>query len=293
MAKDFHERFEVSRQVFQEASDALALDMAALCFEEDPRLELTEFTQPAILTAEVAMMRALEHDLGLKATCLGGHSLGEYTALCACGAMPLDVAVRIVRKRGALMQTAVPAGEGAMVAVVGEGIALRDLRPALADLEVDVANRNSRNQIVLSGSATDMDAACASVRAAASGIDLELVPLSVSAPFHSRRMRVIEPELRSVLEDASPRIDASRATHVTSNFNGGFHSGALPDLLDALTHQTSGLVDWMANMEAISGAADQIFEVGPGRPLRGFFRTIGREVTAILSVKAAEKALAP
>src|SRR5215472_17390267 len=98
MAKDFCDRFAVSRDVFAEASDALALDVAALCFDEDPRLDLTEFTQPAILTAGIAMWRALGTEFGLSASRFGGHSLGEYTALCAAGVIPLRVAVQLVRR---------------------------------------------------------------------------------------------------------------------------------------------------------------------------------------------------
>lgn len=291
MARDFHERFAVSREVFAAASEAIGLDVAALCFEEDPRLDRTEFTQPAILTAEIAMMRGLA-ELGFSAEWFGGHSLGEYTALVAAGAMPLEVAVRVVRRRGALMQTAVPLGEGAMVAVLGDGIARVDLGAALAGLEIDVANKNSAGQIVLSGATAHMDEACARVREAAAPIAIELVPLTVSAPFHSRRMRAIEPEFRSVLDEVAPKIDAARAKHVTSNLSGTFHTGELGALLDGLTRQVSGAVSWIENMEAIAGVADAIFEVGPNRPLRGFFKSTGREITSIVSLKAAEKALA-
>jgi malonyl CoA-acyl carrier protein transacylase len=288
MARDFHDRYAVSRAVFAEAGEALGLDVARLCFDEDPRLDLTEFTQPAILTAEIAMFRALQEEHGLSPQCFGGHSLGEYTALCAAGAIPLAEAVRAVRRRGALMQSAVPAGQGAMVAVLGEGVASRDL--GLDGLEVDLANKNSRDQVVLSGAASDMERACERIREAAPAV--ELVPLAVSAPFHSRRMRAIEPELRATLEGIAPRIAAEKARNVTSNLTGAFHTGALPDLIDALVRQASGAVDWMANMDVIAKTADRIFEIGPNRPLRGFFKSIGREVTSIVSAKAGEKALA-
>ena len=283
MARDFHERFQVARDVFAEASDALGLDVASLCFEEDPRLDMTEFTQAAILTTEIAMTRALEKELGLIATYFGGHSLGEYAALCASGAMPLEVAVRIVSQRGALMQAAAPAGKGAMVAAIGEGIGELDLRPALEGVEVDVANRNSRNQIVLSGLASDMDLACAKVREAV-GAPIELVPLTVSAPFHSRHMRAVELEFRGLLESMGPRLVAPRARCVTANFTGGFHTGELGDLIDSLTRQISGVVDWIANMNALGNVADRILEVGPNRPLRGFFKTTGLEITSIVSL---------
>ena len=292
MARDFCDAFAVSREVFAEASEALGLDVAALCFTEDPRLDLTEFTQPAILTAEIAMLRALEREFGLSARVFGGHSLGEFTALCAAGALPFDVAVRLVRRRGALMQAAVPPGEGAMVAVRGTGVAALDLASAVDADGVDVANENSPDQVVLSGPAATMDQACARARDLAKGIEVEFTPLTVSAPFHSRRMRAVEAEFRRALEEAAPRFAPEKATAVTSNFGGGFHTGKPGDLRDALVRQIGGTVRWVANMRALIGEADRIFEVGPGRPLRGFFKSLGVEVTSILSCKTAEKAVA-
>jgi malonyl CoA-acyl carrier protein transacylase len=289
MARDFYDQFDSSRRVFTEASDALGLDVAALCFEDDPRLDLTEFTQPAILTAEIAMLRPLVEDFGLSATWFGGHSLGEYTALCAAGAVPLDVAVKLVRKRGALMQAAVPAGEGAMTAVSGSGIASHDLRAALDALEVDVANLNSPDQIVLSGPAAAMERACACATEMAADTTLEFTALVVSAPFHSRRMRTIEGPFRAALDDAAPRLVPERAVAVTSNVRGGFHTGDIGDLLDALERQISGSVDWIGNMRALVAVSDHIVEVGPNRPLRRFFKSVGVEIASIVSVKTAER----
>jgi malonyl CoA-acyl carrier protein transacylase len=295
MARDFHEQFAAARAAFEEASDALDLDVATLCFEDDPRLNLTEFTQPAILTAEIAMMRVLVGELGLEASHFGGHSLGEYAALCAAGVVPLAVAVKIVRRRGALMQQAVPAGEGAMSAVIATDVANRDLSAAVADLEVDVANRNALDQVVLSGSAAGIEKASARVAEMLSDIEHRIVALNVSAPFHSRLMRCIEPEFRAVLDEAAPHFQPAHAVAVTSNFTGGFHGAELEPLLDGLTRQVSGTVDWIANMAALAaataGAADQIYEVGPNRPLRKFFKTAGRDITSIMSVRAAKKAL--
>jgi [acyl-carrier-protein] S-malonyltransferase len=292
MARDFSDSFAASRAVFAEASEALGLDVAALCFGDDPRLDLTEFTQPAILTAEIAMLRALETEFGLSASVFGGHSLGEFTALCAAGALPFDLAVRLVRRRGALMQAAVPAGEGAMVAVCGAGVAALDLASAVDADDVDVANENSPDQVVLSGPRATLDRACARVRDLAKGIDVELVPLTVSAPFHSRRMRAIEADFRRGLDEIAPRLVPERSSVVTSNFRGGFHTGRADDLLGALERQIGGTVRWVANMRALAGAADRIVEIGPGRPLRGFFKAVGVEVTSIVSCKTAEKAVA-
>ncbi len=123
MAADFAERFPEARAVFEEASAALELDVARICAGDD-RLNLTEFTQPCILTAEIAMLVALRAHFGLSAERFGGHSLGEYTALVAAGALPLADAVRLVRLRGRLMQDAVPVGRGGMVAVIQRALDL-------------------------------------------------------------------------------------------------------------------------------------------------------------------------
>jgi len=118
MGKDFYEAMPVSRRTFEEASDALGWDVAALCFGDDARLNLTEYTQPCIVTTEVAMLRGLAEKFGFRADCFGGHSLGEFTALTAAGVMPFADTVQIVRMRGRLMQDAVPVGVVSMAAVI-------------------------------------------------------------------------------------------------------------------------------------------------------------------------------
>lgn len=288
MARDFHAEHAVARAVFAEASDALCLDIAALCFEEDPRLDLTEYTQPAIVTAEIAMLWACREAFGFAPTRFGGHSLGEYTALCAAGVIPLADAVRLVRKRGALMQQAVPVGEGAMSAVVATGVADAGLKELIADLDVDVANLNSLDQVVISGAAAGVEAA--EKRIAEKLPEAEVIRLNVSAPFHSRLMRGIEAEFRRELEAAAPRFDTSKATAVTSNLRGAFHTDKLEDLLDALTGQISGTVDWVANMRALSGA-ERIVELGPNRPLKRFFSTLGVSIASVMNLKSAQKEL--
>ena len=159
MAEDFHEEFSESRAVFEEASTALNLDLRALCFAEDERLHLTEYTQPAILTAEIAMYRALVAHHGLEADRFGGHSLGEYTALVAAGAIGLRQAVQIVRERGRRMQQAVPSGRGAMAAIIQRDLDLEGLHTAIRGMAVDIANHNAPNQVVLSGTLEGVEAA--------------------------------------------------------------------------------------------------------------------------------------
>ncbi|MEB2312245.1 MAG: ACP S-malonyltransferase [Sorangiineae bacterium] len=289
MAQDFHEAFAAAREVFAEASEALSLDVAELCFAGDPRLDLTEFTQPAIVTAEIAMLRAISSEWGLAPTRFGGHSLGEYTALSAAGVMTLADVLRLTRARGALMQDAVPVGEGAMSAVIAAGVADAGVAALVAALGVDVANLNSLDQVVISGPTAGVEAA--EKRIAEALPSAEVIRLNVSAPFHSRLMKGIEPAFRAELERAAGRMDAARATRVTSNFTGGFHSESLPSVLDALTAQISGSVNWVANMRVLADGAERIVEIGPNRPLKRFFGTLGVEITSIMNVKTAKKGL--
>ena len=292
MGRDFAERFAASRRVFDEASEALGLDLRRLCFEDDERLGLTEYTQPAILTAEIAMWRGLVEGFGLRAERFGGHSLGEYTALVAAGVIPLADAVVIVRERGRLMQEAVPPGRGAMVAVIGDTLPETAIVEATAHLTVSVANDNAPTQVVLSGLADDVAAAASRLTARGDLPSVRVVPLEVSAPFHSPLMAPIESPFAGVLERASASWRTEYASAVTSNLSGGFHDAEPEGLRARLVRQVSGTVRWRANMTALLASPTRLLEVGPGRPLRGFFKAIGVAVASITDVRSAERALA-
>lgn len=289
MGRDFCERFPGSRRVFDEASEALGLDVGTLCADE-ARLALTEYAQPAILTTEIAMLRGLAEAYGLEARRFGGHSLGEYTALVAAGVMPLADAVRIVRQRGRLMQEAVPVGRGRMLAVIGQGLDAATVERALQGLSVTVANDNSPEQVVLSGLAGDVGAVAA--RLAECETDLRMVPLEVSAPFHSPLMEGIEPTLAGVLEASSLRWDVARAPAVTSNLTGGFHDADAAAIQARLVRQVSATVRWRSNMAALTSAPTRVVEIGPGRPLRGFFKAAGVTIESITDLRSAERVLA-
>ena len=290
MGADFAERFSVSRGVFDEASATLGYDVAGF-IAGDERLNLTEYTQPCIVTVEIAMLAALRAEYGLDADRYGGHSLGEYTGLVAAGALRLDAALRLVRLRGRLMQSAVPVGEGGMLAVIQNGLDLERVARIAANHDVDVANFNSPSQVVLSGGLAGLDAAEKTLEAELGPAGGRVVKLEVSAPFHSRALRVIEDEFRAALEAEAGAFDAPRARAVTSNFLGGFHSGDHADLIDALTRQISGSVRWIENMRAIATfpGGGALYEVGPNRPLARFFKELGHEVTSIMNVRGAEK----
>ena len=292
MARDFHDTSPVARSVFEEVSEALQLDMAALCFSDDPRLNLTEFTQPAILTAEVAIYRTLVAESGLAPVVFAGHSLGEYAALVAAGVLPLAEAARLVRARGQHMQAAVPVGRGAMLAVTGPTLDLDVITAVTADQSVDIANLNSPQQVVLSGAAAGIDAVEARLREVLPGA--RLTRLTVSAPFHSHLMAAIEPDFRALLVRSAPTWSLASAGRVLSNFTGGFYPATTDPapLIDGLTRQISGTVRWVDNMNTIlTRRPDAIYEIGPKRPLRGFFRTMGVSVTAITNRTTARRAL--
>ncbi|MEL6346755.1 MAG: ACP S-malonyltransferase [Myxococcota bacterium] len=286
MAQDFVEHSPISRATFDAASDALGEDLAALCFQDDPRLNLTENTQPAILTAEIAMFRALQDDYGFQPTIFAGHSLGEYAALVAAGVIPLEEAVPLVRLRGQLMQQAVPPDQGAMTALIGE--IPGDLTDRIQNLQIDIANHNAPTQLVLSGTIEDITQAEARLQ----GSGLRMRRLTVSAPFHSRLMRPIEAPFREALVRSSGRWEATHTGRVLSNASGGFYpADDLEAVIAGLTAQLAGTVRWVDNMKAIQGRApERIVEIGPKRPLRGFFRGLGVEVTAITNRTMARRA---
>ncbi len=290
MGKDFYDAIDVSRRTFEEASDALGLDVAAICFNEDARLNLTEYTQPCIVTTEIAMLRGLAAKYGFKADYFGGHSLGEFSALVAAGVMPFADTVRIVRERGRLMQEAVPVGVGAMAAVISEGIDMDGLKKALADLPIDIANINSANQVVISGEAAALPAAEARCKELfAEPKTHRFVQLNVSAPFHSRFMKKIEEPFAGTLSKYSASFDAKNASRVTSNYRGGFHAESVEAVIGNLVSQLSNSVLWRDNMQALAACATKVYEIGPGRPLRDFLKTVGVTCESIVNLSAAEK----
>ncbi|MDP3940534.1 MAG: ACP S-malonyltransferase [Deltaproteobacteria bacterium] len=291
MGRDFHDSCPIARMVYQEASEALGIDMAALCFEGDDRLMLTEYAQPAILTTEIAMLRALQEEFGLEASCYGGHSLGEYAALVAAGALGMKEAVRMVKERGRLMQAAVPVGHGSMVAVISEKLDAGLIEAALEGLQVALANDNSISQVVVSGPSDEMEAALARVGEVVGTSGARFVPLEVSAPFHSPLMAIIEPAFEKILRETVTCLDDGVAAMVTSNYSGRFHESEPDAVIQALTRQISGTVRWRDNMEHLSEHASRVIEVGPGRPLRAFFKTLDVNVLSITSLASARRAL--
>jgi malonyl CoA-acyl carrier protein transacylase len=281
MGRDFDEAYDESRRVFDEASDALGYDVRKLCFDDAARLALTEYQQPAILTVEIAMFEAMRAQHGFAPGCFGGHSLGEYTALVAAGVLELADALRLVALRGRLMQEAVPPGTGAMTAIIRSDLDVDWLRELASAFEVDVGNHNALDQAALSGLTGDVAAAVAAAKQAPQRV--RAIPLRVSAPFHSRHMKPVQRPLEEALR-AVDRMDADRALHVLSNATGSFHTGSRPDLEHCLAVQVASTVRWVDCMRELTMRDCRIVEIGPGRPLRGFFGSLGVEIESVTSV---------
>jgi [acyl-carrier-protein] S-malonyltransferase len=290
MGKDFYEQISVCRETYEEAADALGWDVSAMCFEEDEKLNLTEYTQPCIVTTEIAMLRGLSKRYGFAPEYFGGHSLGEFTALVAAGVMPLAETLKIVQTRGKLMQEAVPVGIGGMAAIISENIDIDMLRKLMEDLPADVANINSANQVVISG---ELSALPKIEKRLAQTLPSEkpfrFIRLNVSAPFHSRLMKTIEKRFADTLEKFGKNLNQQNAVNVTSNFTGSFHSDDILEIREKLVNQISNTVHWRNNMQSLSTKAEEIYEVGPARPLREFFKTIGVTCQSITGLAAAEK----
>ena len=279
MGRDLAEQYAAARAVFDEADDALGFAISRLCFEGPADdLQLTENTQPAILTTSIAALRAMETEGFPRPDFVAGHSLGEYSALVAAGSLPLATAVRMVRARGRYMQEAVPVGVGAMAAVLGAEPALVEQACAEAaqDEVCSAANINSPKQIVIAGNAAAVDRAVEILKAR--GVR-KVVKLNVSAPFHSALMQPAQAQLAADLA----QVDFNDL-HVPLITN----VDALPirfggEASAALVRQVSAPVRWRESIERLVNehGVDTFVEVGPGKVLSGLVRQIAPNVRCL------------
>ena len=288
MAKDFYTEYAVAKQTFEEASETLAMNMAALCFKENDKLGLTEYTQPAILTAEIAMYRSLYQEYGLKGAYFGGHSLGEYAALVASGTIKFSAALEIVRKRGALMQSACPPGKGAMAALLHEDLESIDYKKIILAHGVEIANLNSKSQVVVSAYKEQIEELIEALKKKMPQI--RVVLLDVSAPFHSSIMQKIEPEFAAHLGKFAADFDMEQSSKVLSNYTGDFHTADA--VQQNLVKQISAAVLWLDNMRRLGAVSENIYEIGPKRPLTAFFAALDTAVSPIISVRSARRIFA-
>lgn len=270
MGKDFYEAFPVCKEVFEIASEASGLDIAKLCFEENDQLNQTEYTQICMLTVEAAILKAVEEQ-GITSAVNAGLSLGEYGALVASKVMDLADACKVVRKRGILMQEAVPTG-GAMAAILAmDAAAIEEICEKTEGI-VSIANYNCPGQIVITGEEAAVDAACEALKAAGAK---RTVKLNVSGPFHSQMLAGAGEKLGEVLADVklkeftTPYITNVTADYVTST----------EGIKDLLCRQVASSVRWQQSVERmIADGVDTFIEMGPGKTLSGFMRKISRDV---------------
>lgn len=270
MGADFYEGSESARKLYDEAGKALGLDMRALCFEENALLDLTEYTQAALVTTCLAMTRALR-ERGITPDITAGLSLGEYAAIAAAGGMTELDAIRLVRRRGILMQNTVPEGEGAMCAVLG--METEQIEAVLEGREgVSVANYNCPGQIVITGKRASVEKAAEKLKAAGAK---RTVMLNVSGPFHSPFLIPAGKELLKELEKTT--FFSLKVPYVTNVLAERVENiGRTKELL---MRQVSSPVKWLQSMERMIGEGiDTFIEIGPGKTLAGFMGKINRNV---------------
>ena len=256
--------------MFDEAGEVLQLDMKALCFEENDKLDVTEYTQAALVTTCLAMTRVAE-DKGLKPNITAGLSLGEYCAIAAAGGMDDMDAIRLVRKRGILMQNTVPAGEGAMCAVMAmDASAIEKVIEAIDG--VTIANYNCPGQIVITGRTDAVGEAAEKLKEAGAK---RAIMLNVSGPFHSPLLKKAGEELAEELKNtALHTLQIPYVTNVTAE-----KVDDISATRELLAEQVSSPVRWMQSMEnMIADGVDTFVEIGPGRTLAGFMKKINRDV---------------
>lgn len=270
MGKDVYEHSEKAKEVFDKASEAVGLDLKALCFEENDDINITEFTQVCLLTTSVAIMEELL-SRGIRPDVAGGLSLGEYCALVAAGSMNYVDAAKAVRKRGIFMQEEVPAGEGGMAAILGMDAKEIDEHIAGFD-KVQVANYNCPGQIVISGETEQVKKAADVLKEAGAK---RAVLLNVSGPFHSSMLSGAGIKLKAVLDELTilkPQIP------YVANVTGGYVTEQ-EDIEPLLVKQVSNSVRWQQSVETmVSSGVDTFVEIGPGKTLAGFNKKISKAI---------------
>ncbi len=273
MGQDFYEKIPVCKRVIDLAGQVAKLDLPALCFEQNDKINITEYTQIAMLGVSVAILEALKEQ-GMSSCVNAGLSLGEYGALVASGAMSMEDAFAVVRKRGIYMQEAVPTG-GAMAAVLGCEAKMIEKICQETEGIVSVANYNCPGQIVITGETKAVSMAGEALKEAGAR---RVLPLKVSGPFHSKMLTGAGEQLKKVLEPVEiMNFDIPYVTNVTAEYVTD------PSLVKSLlVQQVSSSVLWQQSVERmISEGVDTFIEIGPGKTLTGFMRKINRNVKAV------------
>ena len=270
-----HEQYAAVRDTFAEASEALGYDMWDLIQNgEQEALNLTETTQPVLLTSSVALWRAWQEQGGAAPALMAGHSLGEFSALVCAGSLGFADAVRLVRSRGQFMQSAVPVGEGAMAAIIGlDDDAINTICEETEGV-VAAVNFNSPGQVVIAGHAGPVESAIGALKEAGAK---RAMPLPVSAPFHTELMKPAGDRLAEAMADItfnSPEIPVVHNVHAKTESD--------PEAIRALmVQQIYSPVQWTSCVQAMTGAGvSQLVECGPGKVLSGLNRRIDKSLAS-------------
>lgn len=280
MGKDFYEKFEDSKTVFDKATKILGIDMAKLCFEENDDINITEYTQIAMVTTCMAILTQV-NKLGIKPDVCAGLSLGEYAAMMASNVLSFEEGIRVVRERGILMQNAVTTGLGAMAAVLGAETELIEKVCEETDGIVTIANYNCPGQIVISGEKAAVEQAAETLKS--HGVK-RVIMLNVSGPFHSYMLKEAGEKLGSVLKTV--KINDPFVPYV-ANVNGAYVETS-DNIRDLLSKQVYSPVKWQQSVEAMIGAGvDTFIEIGPGKTLSAFVKKIDKNCK-VANVEKAE-----
>ncbi len=281
MGKDLCDNFSTAKEVFEEVNDALDQDLARLMFSGDEAdLALTANTQPALMAVSIATQRVIEQESGKSlselAQFVAGHSLGEYSALCAAGSISLSDTARLLRIRGNAMQEAVPAGQGAMAALIGADTdtASEICDKARENLVLEVANDNGGGQVVISGSA----GAIAKAEEVAADYSLrKFVKLNVSAPFHCSMMQNAADAMQAALAEVEIKAPS---VPVVANVIAEQNSDA-SKIAELLVSQVTGQVRWRESVEYLGAqGVNKAFEIGAGKVLSGLVKRINKEISS-------------
>lgn len=273
MGKDFYENGTLAKEVYDKANEVLDFDIKEICFEENDKLDRTDYTQAALVTTCLAITAEIEN-MGIKPDVTAGLSLGEYAAIATAGGMTNEDAIKTVRKRGIFMNEAVPTGEGTMAAILG--LTGEEVYEVVKDREdVSIANYNCPGQIVITGKKQAvLDAAAALTEAGAK----RAIELNVSGPFHSPFLKGAGEKLGQELKKVEMKeLTVPYVTNVTANY-----VSDVSETKELLKNQVSSSVMWEQSViKMIDEGVDAFIEIGPGRTLAGFIRKINRDVKVI------------
>jgi len=297
MGVDFVEAYPEAAKIFDIASQSLGIDLLEINKgnSHTQTLSSTVYAQPCIVVTEIAMYEVLkmQPDLAFAPEFFAGHSLGEYSALVAANVISLETAAQILYNvRGRLMQDAMENSDGAMAAVIIKDLPYAEIKQITNKHDIDIANHNSLDQVVISGLANDVDLAIADLKMQYEA-SVRCVLLDVDSAFHSRHMQSIGETFHQRMLEYKKEFNPKNLPKVLSNYTGDFYTADVDQLIDLLSKQLYSEVKWQSNMqnmlENVDGIVDGILELGPNRPLSGFFKTMGVRIQNVCNLRGLKK----